>query len=456
MAIINVATDSVSIAARVQNDIFLQSIIPLAYATPQVMLMDAEPLRKRGSTLQHQFLVEQDEFASAATAALQVTTIAENDTLGVEEIKYGKKTFLVSKKVKSHVITDLAKYHDLGDIADDSGAALRSAAARTINSLVYDALIGSTTATAAHGTGGLMWLREDGDTTTQKSNLLVDASGSNSTTVIICDQLTEADDFWNGAQIIWESGKNISQTFGVTDFVAGTDALTVDTMPFAPATGDKFRICNPGFTDESAASVITSADTPTIRNIVKNAARARIYGAASPMAAQGGGFTYDRAGIRRVVSPSIANGVIFLHEFLMQEMLDSISSTDVQANQALWQSDEGFSRIVGGGLKRMYGHLWVPINHHKRRAVADGLLSNSSGDLWPILIMYKGCALATRLRDAPGDNLGLVFNTKIPAKNDIANKYDSIKMINESYMHNAFGGKNSLHGVVHWCGTAMS
>ena len=445
MAITSVATDTASIAVRIQNDIYLQSIIPLAYATPQVLLMDSEPLRKRGKTMQHQFLVEQTEYADASS--YEVTTIAENDTIGVEEIKYGKKTFSVSKRVKSHVITDLAKYHDLGDIADDSGAALRSSAARTINSLVYEALLA--------GTGGLMWLREDGDTTAQKTGLLVDVSGSNSTTVIICDQLDEADDFWNGAQVIWESGKNISQTFLVSDFVNSTNALTVGTMPYAPATNDKFRICNPGYTDESAVSALSSNDTPTLRAIVKSAARCRVYGASSPMAAGGGGFSYDRAGIRRVVSPSISNGVIFLHEFLLQEIIDTIGSTDLEANQALWRSDEGFSRIVGGGLKRMYGLLWVPVNHHKRRAVTDGTLSNSAGDLWPVLIMFKGCGLSTRLRDAPGNNLGLVFNTKIPAKNDIANKYDSIKMVNESYMHNAFGGKNSLHGAIHWCGTAM-
>jgi hypothetical protein len=444
MAIGDVVTDATSIAVRVQNDIYLQSIIPLAYCTPTVMMMDNEPLRKRGKTLQHQYLVEQDEFADASS--YELTTIATNDTVGVEEITYGKKTFDISKKVKSHIITDLAKYHDLGDISDDSGAALRNSAARTINSLVYDALLASA--------GGLMWLRQDGDTNSQKAGLLVDSSAA--VTTIVCDELTEADDYWNGAQVTFESGKNVGQTFTVSDWVQSTNTLTVSTMPYVATANDKFRICQPGYTDESSASAISTNDTPTIRAIVKNAARCRIYGAASPMAAGAGGFTYDRAGIRRVISPSIANGVIFLHEFLMQEMMENVSSTDVQANQALWQSDEGFSRIVGGGLRRLYGMLWVPINHHKRRAVADGTLANGSGDLWPVLIMYKGCALSTRLRDAPGDNLGLVFNTKIPGRNDIANKYDSIKMQNEAYMHNAFGGKNSLHGCVHWCSTSMT
>ena len=443
MAITSVATDTASISVRIQNDIYLQSIIPLAYATPMVLMMDAEPLRKRGKTLQHQFLVEQGEYADASS--YEVTTIAENDTIGVEEIVYGQKTFTVSKKVKSHIITDLAKYHDLGDISDDSGAALRGSGARTINSLVCDALLAAT--------GGLMWAREDDDAVTQLTNLTV-ASGS--TTTIVCSALTGANDFWNGAQVIGLSGKNVSQTFLVTDWVLGTTTLTLNAAPFAWAANDKFRICQPGFTSESAADPIGAADTPTLRSILSHAARNRVYGASSPMAAEGGGFSYDRAGIRRVVSPSIASGLVFLHEFLMEEVLDTLMSTDLQANQSLWQTDEGFSRIVGGGLKRMGNMLWVPINHHKRRAVADGALSITAGDLWPVFIMFKGCGLATRLRDAPGDNLGLVFNTKIPDKNDIANKYDSIKMVNESYMHNAFGGKNSLHGTVHWCSTAKS
>lgn len=440
MAIVSVATDAASIAVRVQNDIFLQSIIPLAYATPQVLLCDTEPLRKPGKTLQHQFLVEQSEYADASS--FEVTTIAENDTVGVEEIKYGQKTYEISKRVKSHVITDLAKYHDLGDIADDSGAALRSSAARTINSLVYDALLS--------GRGGLSWYRQDGDTTAQKSGLLVDSATA---TTIVCDQLTEANDFWNGAQITFVSGKMISQTFPVTDWVQGTNTLTVTGLQFTPAANDEFRICQPGFTDESAASPLTTTDKPTLLAIVDTAMRCRVFGASSPMAAQAGGFDYDRAGIRRTISPSLAAGVVFLHEFLMQEILDDLTSTDVQANQALWQSDEGIARIVGGGLRRMYNILWVPINHHKRRAVSNGALANNSGDLWPVMIMYKGCALATRLRDAPGDTHGLVYNTKIPGKMDIANKYDSIKMVNESYMHNAFGGKNSLHGAIHWAST---
>ena len=76
MAITTVATDTASISVRIQNDIYLQSIIPLAYATPMVLMMDAEPLRKRGKTMQHQFLVEQGEYADAAS--YEVTTIAEN------------------------------------------------------------------------------------------------------------------------------------------------------------------------------------------------------------------------------------------------------------------------------------------------------------------------------------------------------------------------------------------
>src|SRR3972149_2538821 len=125
-------------------------------------------------------------------------------------------------------------------------------------------------------------------------------------------------------------------------------------MPFAPASGDKFNLCQTGQTDDSTANVVVA--TPTIRSILKTATRCRNYGASSPMAAQGGGVGVGRAGIRRVVSPSTASGVIFLHEFLMEEVMATVMDSD---KQELWQSDEGFSRIVGGGLRRLGNMLWV-------------------------------------------------------------------------------------------------
>lgn len=433
-------TDSASVANWTQTYIWRQALIPLAYRVPQVTMLETRALPAPGVSLQINVAVEQSEMASLS----EVTTIAENEAEGLAEILYGKRTYTIAKKGKAHVITDLSGYSSLGDLALDSSNLLKSVGARTLSSLFYDAM-----AKAA----GLRWLRQDGNTAAQKQQLTVDVNST--ATSLLCDELTEADDFWNNGQVLFTSGKLTGQAFEVTDFANTLGNLTVATMPVVPDAGDKFDICTLG-DDVSTVDKVSNTDILSLPKILLAATYCRAYGAASET--QGGGLQlqYDAAGIRREVSPSVANGVVFLHDFLLQGMLDGMSDVAQAASQVLWQSDEGYATLVGGGLRRMGGLLFVPVNYHKRASVTDGTLSNTTGVAWPTVIMFKDCGLVTTLKDNKGDNHGLVVRSKVPAPNDIANNFDSIKMRNEMYMYNAFGVKNSLHGAVLWSGTQLA
>jgi hypothetical protein len=438
MAWTSTGTDASSVANYTETYIWRESLIPLAYRVPQVMLLDPEPLPTPGVTLRKNIVVEQTEMATLS----EVTTIAENDDEGAQEITFGKREYSITKLGKAHNITDLSMYSTLGDLAQDSSNLLKSVGARTLSSRFYDNLAAQK---------GLRWWRQDRNSTAQKQGLLVDSA---TTTTIVCDELTEANDFWNNAQVIFTKGKLTGQGFAVSDFDAATDTLTVATMPETPAANDTFDICTLG-DDVSTVDKVASTDTVTLKDILLLATYCRTYGAASEMRGGGLQVQYDPAGIRREISPSVANGVVFCHDFLMQDLFDSMSDTALAASQALWQSDEGFSTIVGGGLRRLGGLLFVPINYHKRANTSTGALANAAGDAWPVVVMFKGCGLVTSLKDNKGDRHGLVVNSKIPQKNDIANLYDSIKMRNEMYLYNAYGAKNGLHGGVLWCGTQL-
>jgi hypothetical protein len=403
-------------------------------------MMDAHPLPQPGQTLRINASVEQDEMASLS----ELTTMVDNPDEGLEEIRFGKREYSIAKYGKSHVITDLSMYNTLGDLAADSSNLLKSVGARTLSSLFYDKCAGQT---------GFRWLRQDGNTTAQKQGLVCDANCT--TTTIICDDLGEANDFWNEAQVVFTSGELTGMSFEVSDWVLGTTTLTVGTMPHAPAEDDTFDICSVG-DDVSTVDKVAVTDTHTLPKILLAATFCRAYGAASEMRGGGLQVSYDAAGIRREVSPSVANGVVFLHDFLMQEVLDSLSDTAQATSQALWQSDEGYSTIVGGGLRRLGGLLFVPINYHKRVHVSTGALANAAGVGWPAMIMFKGAGLVTTLRDNKGNRHGLVVRSKIPAPNDLSNNYDSVKMRNEIYLYNAYGPKNALHAAVLWGGTQLA
>ena len=107
---------------------------------------------------------------------------------------------------------------------------------------------------------------DDGTLTEQTA----DAGGS--TTTIVDSALTEADDYWKGAILRWESDTTtvaLRSTYAhVIDFVASTDTLTVaSAMAAAPAAGDTYRLIlggnyrsslrEPGMTVSAGASAVT-------------------------------------------------------------------------------------------------------------------------------------------------------------------------------------------------------
>lgn len=102
---------------------------------------------------------------------------------------------------------------------------------------------------------GSLHVRADWDTNYMKR---VACTSTGTTTTAISTSLTEADDYWNGAYVTWLSGVNKGKTWQVTDFVASTDTLTLDSDSQAVATADtdKFSICSPaGLTDGDKMNV---------------------------------------------------------------------------------------------------------------------------------------------------------------------------------------------------------
>jgi hypothetical protein len=86
------------------------------------------------------------------------------------------------------------------------------------------------------------YLASDGDALTQRT-----CANGCTTTAIICAALTESDDYWNDALIIFDSDTATSslqnQTGDVTDFDQGTTTLTLAyELPAAPANTDTFRL----------------------------------------------------------------------------------------------------------------------------------------------------------------------------------------------------------------------
>jgi len=84
--------------------------------------------------------------------------------------------------------------------------------------------------------------RNDADATYQLDTV---TSAAGTTTTMVCDALTETNDFWNGGYVTISDRTNSAygETRAITDFDSASDTLTVD-VAFSTAPGDvcKFRI----------------------------------------------------------------------------------------------------------------------------------------------------------------------------------------------------------------------
>jgi YD repeat-containing protein len=70
---------------------------------------------------------------------------------------------------------------------------------------------------------------------------------SGSTTTAACSALSEADDYWNGAVVRWDSGSNAGLYSCVKDFTASSDTLEFGTpLPYSVANGDTFTLIHGG------------------------------------------------------------------------------------------------------------------------------------------------------------------------------------------------------------------
>jgi hypothetical protein len=77
--------------------------------------------------------------------------------------------------------------------------------------------------------------------TTQLNKTGVQAD-SGSTTTLVDNALTEANDFWNGYEIKFLSGDNIGLTRTITDFTASNDTLTFAALPYAIEAGVYYEL----------------------------------------------------------------------------------------------------------------------------------------------------------------------------------------------------------------------
>jgi len=85
---------------------------------------------------------------------------------------------------------------------------------------------------------GIQRRRADGDATYQVNG----TADSGSTTTLVDDALTEADDFWNGGFITITAGTNYGMTSQITDFDALSDTLTFGAFPKAIDSTSKYRL----------------------------------------------------------------------------------------------------------------------------------------------------------------------------------------------------------------------
>ncbi len=115
---------------------------------------------------------------------------------------------------------------------------------------------------------GLMTRRADADASYQVNG----TADSGSTTTLVDDALTQADDYWNGGYITFTSGKNYGETRQVTDFTASSDTVTFSpALPYAVDSTSKYRLTVG--TGIAAGDVLTSTNLRlTLRDLKRNKA----------------------------------------------------------------------------------------------------------------------------------------------------------------------------------------
>jgi hypothetical protein len=110
-------------------------------------------------------------------------------------------------------------------------------------------------------TGGIR-TRIDADTTYEVNG----TADSGSTTTMVDDARTEADDAWNGGFLTYTGpeGPNYDVTQKVSDFVASTDTLTTAAFNHTPTTSSKYHLC--------VGTGIVATDIMTTTGLIVNSA----------------------------------------------------------------------------------------------------------------------------------------------------------------------------------------
>lgn len=85
-------------------------------------------------------------------------------------------------------------------------------------------------------------------------------AGASTTTTLVCTDMNEADDFWNGGTVFFISGVTLLNNTSavVSDFAAATDTATLPTQAAAP-TGAVFEIYTQRFSKQAILKAVNQA-----------------------------------------------------------------------------------------------------------------------------------------------------------------------------------------------------
>lgn len=114
---------------------------------------------------------------------------------------------------------------------------------------------------------GIMRRRADASATYQVNG----TADSGTTTTLVDDALTQADDFWNGGFITITAGTNYGMTRQITDFIAATNTLVFDAFPKPIDNTSQYRlVVGTGLT---SANVLSTANLRlALRDLKRNKA----------------------------------------------------------------------------------------------------------------------------------------------------------------------------------------
>ena len=431
----------------VSTHIYKQAINAIGYNVPLNEAAKVWQLPVSGDILR---IPRSDEAAEMSTAGkntrYDLTQTAAESTSVIEYDEY-----TINEWIEYTEILKWAEFRTALDVAKIMGNRLIGAAARTMNTESYNALVDQ---------DGLQMLRVDGETNSGATDLAaveaaVILAGSPSLTASNSDA-AQINDYWNNGQIVFTSGSARGLSRAVTDFVQSSGVITYDTLPTGltvPSSGDTAFLFVLGNGISNGPTDLDSTDTITLAQLYRARERCLRFGAG---ALGMEGDQLDVTGITRKRDGHIRQGLIFMPTQIVHELQVTLAGNAAAQDSAYFQTSEGFRRAVGGVVLNIGGLMVIPVNHFRRMAISNGALSSSTGAGFPSVVLYPNAFGCTTLKDNRGSRQGLtIVAKKISPKSD-AYMFGSVKWRGEADLINAYFCPNSLHGCTMWSGTGLS